>query len=169
MRRLAFIGVLAIIAVVAAVVFFFGGFFNVAENVDNPGIVDWALATVRMASINRHAADKPTISLDDPATVQAGARAFLAAGCVHCHGAPGVNWTKFSEGLRPYPADLKQIGKDNDPSQIFWAVKNGIKFTGMPSFGAAGSSDQDLWTIVAFIKKLPTVTEADFKTWTTPP
>ena len=166
MRRLAFIGVLAILAAIGAAVLFFGGFYNVAQTSEEPGIVNWALAFVRTASINRHATDTPPIKMDDPAASQAGARAYVAAGCVNCHGGPGVTWAKFSEGLRPYPADLKEIGKDNDPSQIFWAIKNGIKFTGMPSFGATGVSDADIWTIVAFVKRLPTVSDADFKTWT---
>jgi hypothetical protein len=37
--------------------------------------------------------------------------------------------------------------------------------TGMPSFAGAGVPDQEIWSIVAFLKKLPTVSEADFKAW----
>ncbi|HEY5218116.1 MAG TPA: hypothetical protein VIJ17_14620, partial [Pseudolabrys sp.] len=44
-----------------------------------------------------------------------------------------------------------------------------INMTGMPSFALAGAKDEDLWKIVAFLKKLPTVSEADFKVWTAPP
>jgi hypothetical protein len=29
--------------------------------------------------------------------------------------------------------------------------------------------DQEIWTIVAFVKKLPSVTDADFKAWSTKP
>jgi hypothetical protein len=45
-------------------------------------------------------------------------------------------------------------------------VKNGINMTGMPSFALAGAKDEELWQIVAFLKKLPDVSEADFKAWT---
>ena len=38
--------------------------------------------------------------------------------------------------------------------------------TGMPSFAAAGAKDEDIWAIVAYMKKLPNISEADFKTWT---
>ena len=48
---------------------------------------------------------------------------------------------------------------------MFWVVKNGIKMTGMPSFGAIGVPDAEIWSIVAFLKKLPTVSDADFKAW----
>jgi hypothetical protein len=39
--------------------------------------------------------------------------------------------------------------------------------TGMPSFSAAGVADPEIWSIVAFLKKLPTVSDADFKAWST--
>jgi hypothetical protein len=41
--------------------------------------------------------------------------------------------------------------------------------TGMPSFQLAGAKDEDIWSIAAFLKKLPTVSEADYKAWTAPP
>ncbi len=63
---------------------------------------------------------------------------LLRAGCVNCHGGPGAQWRKFSEGLNPDPPDLKEIVGDIQPRELFWVVKNGIKMTGMPSFGAIG-------------------------------
>jgi mono/diheme cytochrome c family protein len=169
MRILALIGALAIIGAIGAAIFFFGGYYSVAE-VEDTGVVAWALDAVRAASVARHASDAPPISLDDPAAVQAGARAYAAIGCVNCHGGPpNVGWAKFSEGLQPVPADLKKMATERTASQLFWVVKNGIKMTGMPSFGAAGAPDQQIWTIVAFIKKLPTLSDADYKTWTAAP
>ena len=170
MRLLAFIGALAIIGAVAAAIYFFGGFYSVAENEDNPAIVDWALASVRGASVAGHATETPPANLDDPATVKAGARAYATIGCVNCHGGPpDANWAKWSEGLKPVPADLKVMGKERTSPQLFWAIKNGIKFTGMPSFGLAGATDEQIWSIVAFIKKLPTSSDEDYKTWTASP
>jgi mono/diheme cytochrome c family protein len=166
---LAFIGVLAILCAIAAAGFFFGGFYNVSASLDDPPFVKSALANIRLASISRHATDKPPISLDDPATVQAGARAFSERGCFNCHGAPGVEWAKFSEGLRPDPPDLKEFVDQRKPEELFWVVKNGIHMTGMPSFGLIEVPDREIWTIVAFLKKLPSVSDADFKTWTAKP
>jgi Cytochrome C oxidase, cbb3-type, subunit III len=167
MKILAFIGVVAIIAVIAAAVIFFGGFYSVAGTAEDPGFLNWALAYYRQASINRYASETPPMALDNPAAVQAGARAFATRGCENCHGAPGVNWAKFSEGLRPDPPDLKEIVNNREPRQLFWVVKNGIKWTGMPSFGLIEVPDREIWTIVAFLKKLPSVSEADFKAWST--
>jgi mono/diheme cytochrome c family protein len=169
MRILALIGVLAIVLAVAAAIFFFGGFFNVAASEPDPDIVKWALTKVRTASISRHADGNSPADLENPDVVRAGARAFAARGCANCHGAPGVNWQKFSEGLQPDPPDLKDVVKEREPKELFWVVKHGIKMTAMPSFGAIGAEDNEIWSIVAFLRKLPTVSEADFKEWTTTP
>jgi mono/diheme cytochrome c family protein len=167
MRFLAVIGALAIIVVIGAAVFFFGGFYNVAASEQDNGLVAWALLHVREASIDRHAMVTLPGSLDDPANIHAGAHAFLERGCVNCHGGPGATWAKFSEGLNPSPPDLKDVVGDTKPAELFWVIKNGIRMTGMPSFGATGVPDQEIWSIVAFLKKLPTVSDADFKTWST--
>lgn len=169
MRILAAIGALAIVLGLGAAMIFFGGFYNVAATVEDPAIVNWALVKVRTASINRYANDQPPASINDPANVQAGAKAFSAHGCTNCHGAPGVTWAKFSEGLHPDPPDLKKVVDHRSPSQLFWVIKNGINMTGMPSFALAGAKDDEIWSMVGFLKKLPTVSEADYKAWTTPP
>jgi mono/diheme cytochrome c family protein len=168
-KLLAFIGVLAIIVVVAAAVFFFGGFYNVSAALGDPEWVKSSLARVRQASIERHAKERPPINLDDRATLISGARAFSQRGCVACHGGPGANWEKFSEGLQPGPPDLKELAHELSPQYIFWVVKNGINMTGMPSFGAIEVPDQEIWSIVAFVKRLPNVSDQDFKTWTAAP
>jgi hypothetical protein len=81
--------------------------------------------------------------------------------------ASGVMWAKFSEGLRPDPPDLKDVVKDLTPAQIFWVIRNGINMTGMPGFNLVEATDLEIWNIAAFVKKLPTVSEADYRVWTT--
>src|SRR5262249_27347257 len=98
LKFLGLIGLLAILVAIAAAVFFFGGFYSVAANIEDPSIVQAALIQVRQASIARHAKDKPPVPLEDADTVRAGARAFSTRGCVNCHGGPGVDWGKWSEG-----------------------------------------------------------------------
>jgi mono/diheme cytochrome c family protein len=168
MRILALIGLLAIIAVIGAGVFFLGGFYNVAATVEDHPIVKWVLVQTRSASIARHATVTVPAGFNDQAKVQAGAREFAEHGCANCHGAPGVKWAKFSEGLHPDPPDLKEVVTQVSPAELFWVVKNGINMTGMPSFAAAGMKDDDIWEVVAFLTKLPSVSEADYKAWQAP-
>jgi mono/diheme cytochrome c family protein len=169
LKLLALIGLLAILGVIGAAVFFFGGFYSVAATAEEPAIVKWAFGHFRTASIARHGTDKPPMSLDDAAVVRAGARAFSERGCANCHGAPGVDWAKFSEGLRPDPPDLTKLAAERDPEHLFWVIKNGVNMTGMPSFGLIEVPDQEIWSIVAFVKKLPSVSDADFKAWSASP
>ena len=170
MQLLALIGALAILFAIGAAIAFFGGFYSVAENEDDPAFVSWALAHVRSASVARQATETPPASLDDPAMVKAGARAYATVGCVNCHGGPpDANWAKWSEGLKPVPADLKVMAKERTAPELFWVIKHGIKMTGMPSFGLAGASDQQIWTIVAFIKNLPAMSDEEYKAWTAAP
>jgi hypothetical protein len=118
-RFLALIGVIAIVVAVAAAVYFFGGFYNVSALQEDPAIVKSALAKIRKASVSRHAKDSPPASLDDTTLIRSGARAFRERGCTNCHGGPGVEWAKFSEGMHPDPPDLKDLVNDLTAAQIF--------------------------------------------------
>jgi mono/diheme cytochrome c family protein len=165
MRFLATIGALAILFGIGSAVFFFGGYYSVAATAEDPAAVTWALTKVRTASVSRYANDRPPAGFGEAAAAQDGARAYASYGCANCHGAPGVMWLKYSEGLHPDPPDLKKVAGDLSPAQLFWIIKNGINMTGMPSFQLAGATDSEIWSIAAFVKKLPTVSEDDYKKW----
>ena len=170
LKFFALIGLLAILAGIGTVSFFFGGFFNVAANHPDPDIVNWALVQVRKASITRRATDRPPASLDDPDMVQAGSVAYTKNGCLQCHGEPGVESSKFSEGLNP-PPDLRKVVTHRRPEELFWVIKNGIKMSAMPSFGADDPPvrDKTIWAIVAFLKMLSSVSDKNFKAWNETP
>src|SRR6266436_5785886 len=104
MKFLSLIGALAIVIAVAAAVFFFGGFYNVAATQPDLGVVAWALEYVRDASINRHAVDQPPVSMEDPATIQVDARAdFLGHPQRHQH-----DWHARIQSCRSYrPGNLE--------------------------------------------------------------
>src|ERR1700687_1161394 len=103
LKFLGLIGLLATLAGIGAAAFFFGGFFSVAANHPDPYIVNWALVHVRKASITRHATDQPPGSLDDPAMVREGARAYFQRGCTNCHGGAGRGRARVSPGGDPSP------------------------------------------------------------------
>jgi mono/diheme cytochrome c family protein len=166
MKILAAIGIVALVLLFAAAVLSLGGFYNVAATRPDPAAVDGLLLRIREASISRHAVTRSPIALDDAATIAAGARAFAVRRCADCHGGPGVPRAKYAEGLRPAPPDLKQTAPLREPRELFWIIRNGINRTAMPGFAAAQMPDAEIWTIVAFLKKLPTVTDAEYRTWT---
>lgn len=98
--------------------------------------------------------------LDDPARVRAGAAHFVAH-CVQCHGAPGVSPDALAFGLRPAPANLLPAGRDWQPAELFWVVKNGIKMSGMPAW-AYRLDDDEIWAVVAFLRTMPKLTPAQY-------
>lgn len=168
LRLLTLIGLIAIVVGIAAAVYLFGGFYDVAANSETRGLVDNALERIRDASVSRRATAKPPMSLDDPHAIEAGARQFSELGCVKCHGAPGIRRDLFGRAMNPGPPGLKTLS-ENDPGEIFWIVKNGIRMTGMPSFGKAGVGDNEIWQVVAFVRKLQTISGNDYKAWTATP
>ncbi|HVH50168.1 MAG TPA: c-type cytochrome [Candidatus Bathyarchaeia archaeon] len=102
----------------------------------------------------------------DSPEVQREARLHFADHCAICHGNDGSGDTMIGRGLYPKPPDLRA-----DPTQqlsdgdIFWIIENGVRLTGMPAFGGAGSEHdhggEDTWKLVRFIRHLPALTPAE--------
>jgi hypothetical protein len=65
-----------------------------------------------------------------------------------------------AEGLYPKPADLARAPAHYTPAELFWIVRNGIKMTGMPAW--SDHSDEELWATVAFVEKLPGMTQGEY-------
>ena len=99
--------------------------------------------------------------LTNPAMVQEGFKEYDEM-CVECHGAPGKQPEEIAKGLWPKAPDLTTTPAGWTPPQIFWIVKNGIKFSAMPGWGDT-HSDKDIWAMTAFIEKLPKMSAADYQ------
>jgi mono/diheme cytochrome c family protein len=136
------------------------GMYNVAATEPHWPATSWILETARVRSIKAHATGiKAPPGLDDPAKIPIGVEHF-AAHCAVCHGAPGVPKGDIAAGLYPPPPDLAVTAKLYSGGELFWIVKHGIKMTGMPAW--SDHSDEELWATVAFIKKLPGMSEQDY-------
>lgn len=86
------------------------------------------------------------------------ARDHFADHCATCHGNRGDGKTMIGEGLYPPPPDLRQETQELSDGEIFYIIKNGIRFTGMPGFGG---SDEDNWKLVSFIRHMPDLTDEE--------
>ncbi len=158
-----------IIATVALVIIgiVLGGLGFIYSGVYNVGATDrhWALTyrvleIARNRSIKAHAAGIAVpANLDDPTKIVIGVEHF-ADHCAVCHGAPGVPQGDIAKGMYPQPPDLTDTAKRYAPAELFWIVKNGIKMTGMPSWSQ--HSDDEVWGTVAFLKKLPGMSVAEY-------
>ncbi len=137
----------------AAGLIIYSGIYNVAASEPHSGPVFRLLETARLRSIVNHArAVVPPADLARPERLVAGVSHY-SEHCANCHGAPGVEPDDMADGMYPKPPKLTDVSKRLSPAELFWTLKNGIKMTGMPSWG--DHSDDDLWNTVAFLEKLP--------------
>jgi mono/diheme cytochrome c family protein len=57
--------------------------------------------------------------------------------------------------MYPRATDLtsKEVQRYSD-QELFWIIKNGIRFTGMPAFGKVETAD-NIWGLVNYVRTLP--------------
>jgi Cytochrome C oxidase, cbb3-type, subunit III len=52
---------------------------------------------------------------------------------------------------------LQETVQEWTPAELYWIIKNGVRMTGMPAWGAT-HNNKEIWAIVAFLGKLPEMT-----------
>ena len=150
----------ALLVVLGAGAVIYAGMYDVAATSPHSRLTSWLLETARSRSIKAQAAAvQAPPGLDDPAKVLIGVEHY-AAHCAVCHGAPGVPKGDIGRGLYPQPPDLANTPTLYSPAELFWIVKHGIKMTGMPAW--SDHSDGELWATVAFVEKLPGMSEQEY-------
>ena len=75
--------------------------------------------------------------------------------CMMCHGSDGHTLTDNGRWMYPRASDLTSpsVQQYSDP-ELFWIIKNGIRFSGMPGFGKV-ESDEHIWDLVRYLRTLP--------------
>ena len=96
----------------------------------------------------------------DSPEVLADARAHWADHCAACHSNNGSGDAEMGKHLYPPAPDMRQADTQNlTDGELFYIIQNGIRLTGMPSWGSGTSHDeQDSWKLVRFIRHLPKLT-----------
>jgi mono/diheme cytochrome c family protein len=153
---------LAAVAIGGSALFVYSGLYNPAATVQHTAPVYWLLNIAMRQSVKRYAREIRVPQLDDPTLVETG-RHLYRAHCVQCHGAPGVAPDAFSLGMTPLPANLALTAREwNNPAELYWVAKYGIKMSGMPAW-AFRLSDTELWAVVAFVNTLPGLSPLDYR------
>jgi mono/diheme cytochrome c family protein len=155
---LAAIAVPVVIAVGAGI-FARSGLYDIGADAHHWSLTYDFLQNVRDWSIRARSEGLRPPNLNDPQLVLKGAGQY-AAMCVGCHLAPGKESSEVREGMYPQPPNLSKIGVD--PRDAFWAIKHGIKMSGMPAWDAS-HDDATIWSMVAFLEKLPSLTPQQYK------
>jgi len=89
------------------------------------------------------------------------ARDHFADHCAICHANDGSGRTQINAGLYPPAPDLRQPDTQGlSDGELFYIIKNGIRFTGMPGWGG---EDEENWKLVLFIRHLPNITPKELE------
>ena len=152
-----------VILLVGSLIFIYSGLYNMSATVHHNKITLWMINTLRDNSIKHYANDtsiKPP-NLSDSSLILKGYTHYSRM-CAGCHGAPGRDQGELAQkGFYPHPPPLVRTAKEFTPQQLFWITKYGLKMTAMPAFGPTHSDDK-IWTIVAFVQKLPYMTKEQY-------
>lgn len=143
----------AVAGPLAAFLFAWSGLYNVAASRGHYRIFEWALAFVMNNSVETHAALIKEPPLNDPNLLILGASHFYTS-CAPCHGGPGQQPNATLRNALPPAPDLHDTAERWKDREIYWIVRHGIKYTGMPAWPAQ-SRDDEVWAVVAFINALP--------------
>jgi len=91
------------------------------------------------------------------------AREHFADHCASCHGNDGSGHTALGMGLSPQAPDMRLLAtQSKSDGELYSIIHNGIRFSGMPAWGAEGKDD-DSWKLVLFIRHLPQLTADEVK------
>ena len=128
------------------------GFFPTHANVAPPRWEHHLANAAVDTSMERHAPHITNPLPPTPENLEDGMKLYTM-NCAVCHG--GLDRKRNVLGGAFYPP-APQILVDvlDDPEwHIFFAIKHGVRLTGMPAWGKV-MGDDDLWKIVAFVKTI---------------
>lgn len=125
-----------------------------------PSVIErWVARQARGMAAPAGARDR-TNPLGDSPEVLAEGRAHWADHCAVCHANNGSGDTEMGKHMYPPAPDMRQAETQNlTDGELFYILQNGIRLSGMPSWGSGKSRDEeDSWKLVRLIRHLPKLT-----------
>lgn len=118
-----------------------------------PSNFEYAIANFALSLSIPSEAKKLTNPLPSAPRILAEARKPYKDHCAVCHAEDRRGKTRLSAGLSPEVPDLRanHIQALTD-GEMFYIIKNGVRFTGMPAWEIG---DDETWHLVALLRQLP--------------
>ena len=150
LKRLAMlVPVLAVLGFLVAV----SGIIPLKASSGHWAITRWFLNLSMEQSVATHSLGINAPPLDDPLLILKGAGHY-DFGCRPCHGGPQRDHPRIPLQMTPHPPHLPTAVPRFKPRELFYIVKHGEKFTGMPAWPAQ-TRDDEVWAVVAFLMQMP--------------
>ncbi|HKU87588.1 MAG TPA: c-type cytochrome [Casimicrobiaceae bacterium] len=148
--------------VLAGLALAWSGIVNIGASTGHWAITDWFLHWSMRNTVRTYAALTVQAPAIDPTGLVSAAGHF-AATCATCHGAPGERPSPVMQSATPDAPDLMQTAGTWNDKELFWIIRNGIKFTPMPAWPALSREDE-VRRMAAFVRRLPTMTPETYRT-----
>jgi cytochrome c553 len=128
---------------------------------DEPGVVERSVAARLVRLSIPSAADQQHNPLSGETEAWRPVVEHYLDHCATCHGRDGRGATEIGQNMYPRVPDLTSAAvQDRSDGAIFYIIQNGVRWTGMPAWKDE-HSPEETWRLVSFIRKAPTLTEAD--------
>lgn len=124
-------------------------------------VTSWLLDFSKRRSVKTHTLGIASPPLDDRRMILRGAGHY-DLGCAPCHGSPKLEYPRIAQAMTPAPPQLSPRIYRWDPEELFYIVKHGIKFTGMPAWPAP-NRDDEVWSVVAFLRTMPSLSPEQYR------
>jgi mono/diheme cytochrome c family protein len=144
--------VVIVVVVVGGLLFALTGFVNTNSD-QSPGPVETWLASHAMdASMEKHA---PHMQSPIPATDAnlIDGMKFYTMNCALCHGTVTKQPSDVGRALYPPAPQLILQPLDDPEWHIVYAVKHGVRWTGMPAWGKV-ATDEYIWKTSMFLSRV---------------
>jgi mono/diheme cytochrome c family protein len=121
--------------------------------------------SVADASMERHAPRVTNPLMPNDQNLIEGIKLYTM-NCAGCHGALDRKPNTFGASFYPAAPNLISDPPDDPEWHIFYTIRTGVRYTGMPSWEKTLSSD-DMWKVTMFLshmEKLPPAVQEYWKT-----
>jgi mono/diheme cytochrome c family protein len=141
-----------------------GGHMAVNADATPSAVEGWLANSALDAAIEHQAPQLANPAPKTDANLIDGMKLY-AMNCALCHGGLDRKRNVLGGAFYPPAPQILVQGLDDPEWHIFFAIKHGVRMTGMPAWGKV-MSDEDLWKITAFVKninQLPSAVEQQRK------
>lgn len=84
--------------------------------------------------------------------------------CATCHGTMDYKPSALEHSLYPPPPQLLLEPLDDPEWHIYYAIRTGVRYTGMPAWNKA-LTEQDMWKVTAFLSHLDNLSPTAQEYW----
>src|SRR5215471_16326449 len=139
------------------------GFLPTAANVEPPRIESHLAMGAVDASTERHAPRVSNPLMPTDQNLEDGMKLYTM-NCALCHGSLDRKPSTLASSFYPPPPNLISDPPDDPEWHIFYTIRTGVRYTGMPSWDKT-LSQEDMWKITMFLSHMDKLPPAVQQYW----